>query len=126
MKDNHITYVTFETAKLAQQKGFDWPCSQIYNTLGDLWQSHYATARNSNRESGMKCTAPTQPILQKWLREVFQLHVEIYANGSGWGWILTRVAGSGTVLKEIEDFTFLESYEKALEDGLQIALNYEK
>jgi hypothetical protein len=48
------------------------------------------------------------------------VHVEIYCNASGWGWILTKLDGS--TLKEINDDVFFEDYEIALEHGLQEVL----
>jgi len=64
--------------------------------------------------------APTQSILAKWLREAHDIHVEIYANASGWGWMLTKT--NGTTIKEIQDDIFFATYEIAMEFGLQEAM----
>ena len=55
--------------------------------------------------------------LQKWLREIHEIHVEIYCNHSGWGWILTKL--NGTTIKELDlNQEFYKSYEDALEAGI--------
>lgn len=60
-------------------------------------------------------------VIQKWLREEKRIHIEIYANHSGWGWILTRI--NGTTLKEIQNDEFFCYYEQALEKGLNKAVD---
>lgn len=40
--------------------------------------------------------------------------------------MLMQVDGDGSCIKEIEDDTFFNTYEEALEEGLKVALNYEK
>lgn len=63
---------------------------------------------------------PSQSLLQRWVREKHDIHIEIYANASGWGYILTKT--NGTTIKEIEDSIFFDSHEEALEIGLELAL----
>ena len=97
--------VTLDTAKLAKEKGFDI---------------------DSCRCGGFPdciCTdkSPTQSLLQKWLREEKAIHIEIYCNASGWGWILTKL--NGTSIKQLSDYKFLPDFDSALEIGLQEALN---
>ena len=69
--------VSFEVAKLAAQVGYDWSDKKIYNTIGQLWDAHYPTAKNSDIESGMACVAPTQSLLQKWLRDIHDIKIFI-------------------------------------------------
>ena len=64
---------------------------------------------------------PTQAVLAEWLRIIHGIHVEIYCNASGWGYILTKL--NGTTIKEIEDDIFFEEHDIAYEKGLEIALN---
>ena len=58
--------------------------------------------------------------IQKWLRDTHKTHIEIFCNHSGWGWIITKL--NGTVLMDIENDVFSETYEGALESGIQVAL----
>ena len=64
---------------------------------------------------------PTQAVLAEWLRITHGIHVEIYCNASGWGYILTKL--NGTTIKEIMDDIFFEDHDIAKEKGLEVALN---
>lgn len=82
MKDELIS---FETAKLAKEKGFNEPCryfcnNEVYNesfrkdatfTNTDLASDYLKDLYNNS------ITQPTQSLLQKWLRETFKLHIKI-------------------------------------------------
>jgi len=57
--------ITFETAKLAKEKQFEESVSNAYTKEGNLWKG------NDKRVY----LAPTQSLLQKWLREVHNIHV---------------------------------------------------
>src|ERR1700749_1224879 len=78
--------VSFETAKLAKEKGFDWNCRYTYDNKGNLdsaidWTGE-ETFSKENEENASKngynaYLASTQSLLQKWLREVHSIHVQI-------------------------------------------------
>lgn len=94
------TLVTFETAKLAKEKGFNIDCLNYYilkyNKTPYIEQGiEYQSDRyiefdwNLNKESSKQikapypntyhesqCSAPTQSLLQKWLREKHNIVVE--------------------------------------------------
>ena len=88
--------VEFETAKLAKEVGFDWPCDQVYY-LKDKKKirlhtlSYYDELHRNNEEElivslsrgnqEVICSAPYQSYLQKWLREKYDIHVEVKAHG---------------------------------------------
>jgi len=116
------TFITEETAITAKKKGFDVPTICYYIKLSTGWEFQTEEldrgAYNWNEREGM--SAPTQDVLQSWIRNKHGIHVEIYCNASGWGYILTKL--NGTTIKEIEDDVFFERYEQALEIGLQLAL----
>ena len=71
--------VLFETAKLAQEKGFKEMANNRYC---------YLSSKELRREIGVwnypekifpgRIDAPTQSLLQKWLREVHGIHAEVY------------------------------------------------
>jgi hypothetical protein len=69
-------------------------------------------------------SVPTQSLLARWIKKYYGIHIEIYCNASGFGYILTKL--NGTVIKEITDDIFFESNEDALEVGLTLALNEKK
>jgi len=68
--------ISFETAKLAKEKGFDKICRYMYNTLNKR------NRKITNKEGYLSETkywisAPTQSLLQKWLREVHKTDIII-------------------------------------------------
>ncbi len=71
------------------------------------------------KDKGFKVLSPTQESVQEWLRDKHNIHVEIYYNASGCGYILTKL--NGTVIKEIEDDIFYEDYYVALDKGIEEA-----
>lgn len=69
------TIIEYETAKLAKTKGFDIICSYLYENEKDIV---YTTHKNSGLNKHHDWySAPTQSLLQKWLREEYGLLVEI-------------------------------------------------
>jgi len=128
MKDQLIS---FETAKLAKEKEFNEPC----------W---FYDERNANREFihnlkdvqnynlyGGQYSAPTQSLLQKWLREEHKLEVNAYSTTVGSYtfkiFYFTEVINIKHLNgRNVEDkyskSEWFESYEEALEAGLQEAL----
>lgn len=123
--------ITFETAKLAKEKGFDEICYYLHHPLyGVVDNSKYhknSKLNVSDKDKTEYITAPTQSLLQKWLREVHKsvVTIRVYNNGEEWDETEYRVSVS-----EFKHFTthdsFVKSdfstYEEALEIGLQEAL----
>lgn len=107
--------ITFETAKLAKEKGFDWYDDDTVCAGYD----------GKNDEKNV-ILSPTQSLLQKWLRETHKLHCSSDCNASGWFWQYETI--EGTFIKDWEyggpdeDSGMWETYEEALEKGLQEAL----
>ena len=69
-----------ETAKLAKEKGFDTAIEKIYDETGVITTGISGTGKLvKNSEWGDRgCySAPTQPLLQKWLREAHNIDVVI-------------------------------------------------
>ena len=63
-------YVSFETAKLLKEKGFDEKCYVNYNFNGETQHFNYHTPSD-----GVAC--PTLQMAMKWLREVHHCHIII-------------------------------------------------
>lgn len=61
-------YVSFETAKLLKEKGFDGSVSVHYNELGGTIMSSNPISKNC-----IKC--PTIQMAIKWLREVHEIFI---------------------------------------------------
>ena len=71
-------YVSFETAKLLKEKGFDEECKRRYNCRGELSRVDSMVYMNSHRDMQDKHVAPTLQMAMKWLREVHNIHISIY------------------------------------------------
>jgi len=109
--------ITFETAKLAKEKGFDSKYTEDYDTLGFVQQRGILESHNLERVS-----APTQSLLQKWLREQHNLEViSMHADDFVWWKVKVRrlsKVGAEIIKTEME----FNTYEEALESGLHQAL----
>lgn len=66
-------YVSFNTAKLLKEKGFDEYCG-YYSSDGEYWG--YCTYNHNGKDY---ISAPTLQMAMKWLREVHNMHIEIEA-----------------------------------------------
>jgi hypothetical protein len=117
-------FATYETVKLGVKKGYNSPVSSnnfYWDEAGrNIHPYNWYTPFNFIHV----IHAPTQTVLQRWIRCVLNIHVEIYSNASGWGWILTKINGTG--IKEITDDIFFDTYEEALEAGMVKALQHKK
>jgi len=129
MKDELIT---FETAKLAKEKGFNIPTWFFYfkgilvdKTTGENDSSTF-DENISNWNDGWNfdhTSAPTQSLLQRWLREKHDTHIELVLwNNNSWSCqVVNDVFAYEEDGSEYEAYG-CKSYEEALEEGLQAAL----
>ena len=111
--------VSLETAKLAKEKGFNIKCVNYYN-YNDGTLNFIATTTEE------LLYAPTQSLLQKWLREKHSIIV--WANPiyyDGWHYLTEGYLPNGRSIDCKEDYND-EIYEEAIEVGLRKALTYIK
>ncbi|MFR6547476.1 MAG: hypothetical protein ACLUPQ_18055 [Phocaeicola vulgatus] len=122
-------FVTLETAKLLKEKGFKEDVFTFYEVdcvEGDMILSEtYDESENFNEKNDC-LSAPTQSLAQKWLRETKNIHICVYNCACGYGYEISK-ADNGThmassVYKGTNDGEEWDSYEEALEAGLQEAL----
>ena len=78
-------YVSFETAKLLKEKGFDEITFTWYNGKGKFCvgknnYDDYHINSFPDRDKN-KCSSPTLQMAMKWLREVHNLFIEIQCYG---------------------------------------------
>jgi hypothetical protein len=116
--------ITFNTAKLAKEKEFDVLCEHSFSEHDSGIQDNNQNGfRNWNKEYKNSYSRPTQTLLQKWLREVYNTHlmVEPYYNEQK-----LLVYGFDLITERTEEETIVEkgfkTYEEALEVGLHEAL----
>lgn len=150
--------ISWETAKLAKEKGFNIPVSRYYrdeklivnfedsgcneesyyfdaDSLNENWNDGRVVNKDNNSCWG--CTKPsymnvysasTQALLQRWLREVHNLHIQICIGTTidkptkCWVYYIQNDKGRTIQWNTNSDEVF-NSYEEALEQGLINALN---
>ena len=117
MKDE---LVSFEIAKLAKEKGFDELVRDAYyvNTpeLSRVMREECWDGYPINSEDEAYLAAPTQSLLQKWLREVHFIHIQpIYHKTTKYSVILND-ASENSIGDMFGDY--FNIYEEALEKGL--------
>lgn len=69
--------ISFQVAKLAKEKGFDWLCNGFYDLYYIPHNNEITYSSPDNWNLYKSLSAPTQTLLQKWLREVHNCHVEV-------------------------------------------------
>jgi len=121
--------ITFETAKLAKEKGFDYFQVMFYheNAGGKSLNETSGATHINFREHKKSYHAPTQSLLQKWVNKnyKFQLHcIPNETDDEGWHYVLydyiTARPQNYHHKNTVSDY--YNSYEEALEAGLQEAL----
>ena len=121
-------YVSFETAKLAKEKGFDESVRKYFTPKGDNTFINYFYLSTKYLHG---IARPTQSLLARWLREKHKLFIEVTVD-------FIRLIREGDSTKyypvyyykiiNLEDSVWTSdkhehhSYEEAMEDGLQEAL----
>jgi hypothetical protein len=134
-------YVSFETAKLLKEKGFDEITVTWYtgkgkfcvgkNNFNDYHMNHFsnmATAKDKN-----KCSAPTLQRAMKWVKEVHKIYIQAFrypakikkdaeSNEYSKPWYYQY-----TTLTEIDDidrdFNVMDEYDTS-EEACEAALKY--
>lgn len=158
--------ISFETAKLAKEKGFDILINTLYQLDGilhtvspsdryphlkvhrnkeiDSYTNGFLNWNNLNVDEDEKldlfsgfnemsenpfsvcCSAPTQSLLQKWLREEHNIHIQLHYDCKYKYWEFRNFILSKYIDKEHNKVYFecigYNTYEEALEAGLQEAL----
>ena len=135
--------VSLETAKLAKEKGFKELCFYYYNEDGKLQESYLENGSstdvefkviltdlsdnyNSNNFRIKQFSSPTQSLLQKWLREVHNIHLTIFNHHAytfkGNFYFVIGYDLISSMNNKLEPKKLSNTYEESLEIGLQEAL----
>lgn len=122
----HEEIATFEVAKLAKEKGFSWHTRHIYDEeTKELIECKFVA--NHNSEDGI-ISAPTQSLLQRWLRENHKADVWVETvatmatkNQRCYYWHIAYDS-DGSCIYVLDSMLSYHSYEKALEEGLREGL----
>ena len=118
-------YVSFETAKLLKEKGFNEPT--LAYAYGNDMVNYYSKPRItdiSSIEAG-KIPMPTLQMAMKWLRNTF--HFEIYPfhdaiqENNDW-WYRIEQHSKGCSLTEHESDAIYKTYEQSCEEPIKYCL----
>ena len=121
-------YISFETAKLLKEKGFDEATIGYYNTISEIPEKikFFDSPISIYDSDGLiGCIqAPTLQMAMKWLREVHSIDISIdirfWTDDEGvdvksWRYTVYRT-------DEIEDFGQSDTYEDACEEAIKYCL----
>lgn len=116
-------YVSFETAKLLKEKGFDEPCIGFYNpTDGCLFESCIRESWDCNRHGSIN--APTLQMALKWLREVHRIDIEVRTHYLNYLKPNDTRYYSGKILKGNEDVIHTIYAKDTYEEVCEAAIKY--
>ena len=118
------SYVSFETARMLKEAGFDAPCTSQYTEGMGVWNVEYPYNFN---EDDFGYSRPTQALAARWLREVHRIVVDAtFIPPSTGGYVWRYFIGNMDDMVWNGDYVpsdeFYRTYEAALEAGLQEAI----
>ncbi len=136
---NTEDFVTYEQAVKLKECGFDWDCQTYYTNdymnddpedLSREVKFNYGFSYNQNIIAGC-FSAPTMAQAAKWLRDKYNLHVQIESViGKRWTYTLVDTAPQSDIGGEYYDripdrdgYQVFDTYESALSAGIDAALN---
>ncbi|MDE6346441.1 MAG: hypothetical protein K2L55_07220 [Muribaculaceae bacterium] len=139
---NPEDYVSYPIALALKKAGFDWKCDHYYTP--EIYSEKYIeypmllwekTAINSNDiiYEGERFSAPTLWQAQKWLREKWDLHIDVFPAGdcsfdadghiceewNYWNFDIMHVVSTRKIIESEERY---DSFEEVLSAGIAAAL----
>ena len=128
--------ISFETAKLAKEKGFKIPTPVMYKGNEKSYGHNNEWGIDEQRLDGkfpytnqQWYSIPTQSFLQKWLREKHNKHIYLFPLDNGkWGFENNSISINldHIFINYMYEGKEYNSYEEAFEIGLQEALKLVK
>lgn len=132
----HDEICTYEVAKLAKEKGFDVPTDRYYHIYYDIVDAENSLEMTGNGCADFynslntcRCAAPTQSLLQRWLRKNKGTIIEVLSQPTCDNehkicyWWALRMNSNGLEFDvDIQDSKTFNEYEEALEDAERYAL----
>lgn len=133
----HEEICTYEVAKLAKEKGFNCKVNNYYQATkhycktlrgielhSECWKLETDDCYSRyNKGSENIVSAPTQSLLQRWLREEKGYFVyPFFLNKiSGWTWVCRELPSGMWIELDLEE-RYFDTHELALEDALKYTL----
>lgn len=133
-------FVSYDLALKLKECGFDEPCDHFYCAFDNetdvrFWSIHPAQSQNgfTNPDGKVIADAPTLAHAQKWLREKWDLHIDVYPiagymfdaddqiceEWNYWTFDIVHVMSTRKIVVDEEQYG---SYEEALTEGIKSAL----
>jgi uncharacterized protein YggL (DUF469 family) len=124
----HEEICTYEVCKLAKEKGFNEPTDRYYHIYDDVIEAQNSLEMTGsgcadvyNSLNQYRCSAPTQSLLQRWLREEKNIDIAIVPlYTGGYSYIVYNIHCRDN--RVVNTNAGYATYELALEDGLKYAL----
>ena len=119
----HEEICTYEVCKLAKEKGFNVKTFDWYDYTGN-YHKGFIPHELHECPRYKEYYAPTQSLLQRWLREEKNIHIAVFPNlrnSYEYDWIV-YIKGKECWLPTYSALNDFDTYEKALEDALKYAL----
>ena len=137
---NTEDYVSYPLALALKKAGFDWKCDHYYCAFANetdvrFWSIHPAQSQNGLRipKDTVVADAPTLWQAQKWLREKWDWHIDVFpaadcsldADGqvceewNYWDFDIMHVISTRKIVESEERY---DSFEQALSAGIAAAL----
>ena len=114
------SYVSFDTAKMLKEAGFDVPCFNQYTERGTIW--HCDCPENFNK-SQCATSCPTQALAARWLREVHNVAIySLYDDDMEQWFYVVDAFTKNPVINVFQSGSEYNDYESAFEDGLREAI----
>lgn len=114
----HEEICTYEVCKLAREKGFNVQTFDWYDYTGN-YNKGFIPHKLHECPRYKEYYAPTQGLLQRWLREEKCLHITVAFDNNEFWWQIKNLANGDCEYGEALGF---DTYELALEDALKYAL----
>lgn len=115
-------FVSFDTAKMLKEVGFDAPCYIQYSDIGIQWDNAPYPENFNADDWGYSC--PTQALAARWLREVHHYAVCVWFSKDHEKWFYAHGNMDSMVFDtdyNISEFIY-GTYEEAFDAGLQEAI----
>ena len=125
-------FVSFDTARMLKDAGFDVPCRGVYVTdrTGYYEFREYDNKQTAddlcwNTEDGFQYEylAPTQALADKWLREMYNVAIySLYDDDMEQWFYVVDAFTKNPVINGFQSGSEYDDYESAFEDGLREAI----
>ena len=108
-------FVSFDTAKMLKEAGFDVPCTSQYSEGKWIWNVSYP---NNFNQCEFGYSRPTQALAARWLRKVHHIDVVVdVVNEKEYCCDIYQNKQRKSIAESISS-----SFEEVLEDGLKYGL----